>query len=197
MCRTKALLRARVGLQACPTPRPPTYNSQGIRLSMILRTGKARIHARLKECAFSAGSSQYCYRSFPSVSEPYRFAGWKVWQSPSKTHCGSAPAATSPVPRACGKAPAAATHTRGCGRAPQMDPLAGQTRDSLRQSSSGAPSQCLSDRSTSARHPKKARVEWRAGLRTLNPKAYPSPTLRPGTPCGTSSTRSCKRVCVY
>ena len=35
-----------------PTPRPPTSNSQGIRLYMFLRTTKARIHARLKECVF-------------------------------------------------------------------------------------------------------------------------------------------------
>ena len=61
------------------------------RPSMFLRTSKARIHARLKECVFGAGSSQCCYRSFSvkaallqqssrSPSVPYR----GLRQSPSK-----------------------------------------------------------------------------------------------------------------
>ena len=33
-----------------PTPRPSTNNSEGVWLSMFLRTNTARIHARLKEC---------------------------------------------------------------------------------------------------------------------------------------------------
>ena len=181
MCRTKALLRARVGLQAYPTPRATHLQLSGIRLSMFLRTGKARIHARLKECAFSAGSSQCCYRSFPSVSEPYQGtgAGGGLRAEPDPVllvgKFGRAPArriAAVRKPQLTGFPAGAATHTSGCGRAPQMDRLAGPN-----QGQPAAEPQSLSDRSTSALHPKKARVEWRAGFTDPKPQSLSQPNL--------------------
>ena len=65
MPNESALLWARVGLQAYPPQGHPTYNSQGNDFFMFLGTSKAvqkaRIHVRLKECVFGAGSSQCCY----------------------------------------------------------------------------------------------------------------------------------------
>ena len=68
-----ALLCAHRRSAGLPTARPPTYNFQGIRVYMFLRTIKARMRARPTECV---AASEMCLRS--AVAEVFREAA--VWR---------------------------------------------------------------------------------------------------------------------